>query len=106
MAEGLWIAIALIGAATYATRAAPFLLKSRDTGDRTARGRDRLSAVGPCLLAAMAVTVFLSEIAETRATGSLLPLLVGSASVAVVMRAFRNPGLATLAGIVGWWLAG
>lgn len=96
-----WIAIIVIGIVTYATRVLPFF---------TPRVRNRrppawLDALGPSLLAAMAVTIFAPQASLALAHGTLLVYLAGITAAVFAMKLFNDPGFATLAGVLGWWLA-
>lgn len=98
-----WLAIGVIGLATYAFRVLPLLSNGRSR-EAPVAGRNRLNALGPCLLTAMAVTVLLPGVGAAAAEGRLLCVIAGTLAVAVVMAFRRDPGLATLAGVAGWWL--
>ena len=65
-------------------------------------GRD---ALGPCILAAIAVAVLLPEARAALAADSWRPFALGSAAAAAVMLWRRDAGLATLAGVAAYWLA-
>ncbi len=113
----LWIAIAVVGVFTAATRIVPLFLAGR----KPSAGRRRpdwLEALGPCLLAAMAVVVMLPALqaggdpAGVAGAGSSLAMalegrLVTLASFGVVAASMlirRDPGLATIAGMVAYFL--
>ncbi|MGP3726412.1 AzlD domain-containing protein [Cereibacter sphaeroides] len=100
----IWLAILVIGIATYATRVAP-LLWERWLPLAAARG-GWLDRLGPCLIAAMAATVILPPFLTAEAALDILPELTGLAAVAAVMRLRADPGLATLGGMAAYYLAG
>ncbi len=101
---GDWLAIGIIGLATYAFRVLPLLSNDGRSRKASADGRGRLNALGLCLLTAMAVTVLLPEIGAAVAQDRLPCAIAGMLAVVAVMAARRDPGLATLAGVAGWWL--
>lgn len=104
MSGVLWVAFAVIGAVTYLTRALPLLFDRRaDRGDGPPPAW--LDALGPCILAAIAVTVLLPEARAALADGAWRPFALGSAAAAAAMLWRRDAGLATLAGVAGYWLA-
>lgn len=98
----LWGLILIIGAVTYLTRALPLLMRPRAGGDRTPPAW--LDALGPCILAAIAVSVLLPEARAAIDTGAALPFALGSAAAAGTMLWRRDAGLATLAGMAGYAL--
>nr|WP_255440519.1 AzlD domain-containing protein [Paracoccus sp. MC1854] len=99
----LWVAFVAIGAVTYLTRALPLL---RDHPGKGARPPPAwMEALGPCILAAIAVAVLLPEARGALAQGSLRPFLLGAAAAGAAMRWRRDAGLATLAGVAAYWLA-
>lgn len=104
MTPALWAACAVIGAVTYLTRALPLLMDRRE-GDAGRPPPPWLDALGPCILAAIAVAVLLPEAHAAATGGALRPFSVGSALAAAVMLWRRDAGLATLAGVAGYWLA-
>ena len=98
----LWLTILLIGLATYLARALPLFWQPRQSANRSrAAWLDRL---GPCLLAAMAATVILPIFMASAEDGSTLEVLFGLAAVAIAMQIRNDPGIATLAGIVVYFL--
>lgn len=99
----LWVTAALIGAATLIARLAPLVWRGRDHEDTAAPGW--LSALGPCLLTAMGVAVLLPEALGAWETGQGAVLLGGTGAAALAMVVRRDPGLAALAAVVGWWVA-
>jgi len=103
MTPMLWLAMALIGVATLLARLLPLLW--RNGAKDQARAPAWLDALGPCLLTAMGVAVLLPEGIEALTTGQLLAFLGGVAAAAAAMAWRRDPGLAALAGVAGWWLA-
>lgn len=100
----LWGAVALIGAATLAARLLPLLWRGQ--ADEGARSPAWLQALGPCLLTAMGVAVLLPEGMGALQTGQMPEFLGGTAAAAAAMALRRDPGLAAIAGVAGWWLAG
>ena len=103
MTPVLWLAVALIGAATLLARLLPLLW--RDAAKDQARSPAWLDALGPCLLTAMGVAVLLPEGIEAFTTGQPLAFLGGVTAAVAAMAWRRDPGLAAIAGVAGWWLA-
>lgn len=103
MTTGLWIAVIVIGAVTYLSRALPFLI--RFTGKASPTTKTRLAALGPCLLAGMAAAAFSGEFHAALSSGKMIPLVAGTVLAIVSMGVKRDPGIAAIAGVVGWWLA-
>ncbi|AQQ56115.1 MULTISPECIES: AzlD domain-containing protein [Brucella] len=103
MSTELWIAVIVIGVLTYITRAVPFLM--RLAGNIAPAARAWLSALGPCLLSAMATVVFLDGFQTSIQIGKIIPFLVGSVFASVSMSVRPDPGIGTVAGVTGWWLA-
>lgn len=99
--NAFWIAIIVIGIFTYVSRVLPFFTPRRRSG----RPPAWLDALGPALLAAMAVTIFAPQAGAALAHGTLAVYLVGLATAALVMMFSKDPGFATLGGVLGWWLA-
>lgn len=100
----LWIAIIAIGICTYGMRVIPLFLK-RQRKKEEFRRAGWLDALGPCLLAAMAAVVILQHIqdaATLRATP--LSIAIPFAVVAAVMMIRRDPGLATIGGMLAYFL--
>lgn len=104
MTGTLWLAVALIGAVTLAARLLPLLWRGQ--ADDGAGPPAWLDALGPCLLTAMGVAVLLPEGMAAAGTGDTLSFLGGVGAAAGVMWMRRDPGLAAIAGVLGWWLAG
>ena len=104
MTAALWVAFVVIGAVTYLTRALPLLrLRRNEAPDGPAPAW--LDALGPCILAAIAVAVLLPEARGALAQGSLRPFAFGSAAAAAAMLWRRDAGLATVAGVLAYWLS-
>ncbi|WP_273503204.1 AzlD domain-containing protein [Paracoccus sphaerophysae] len=108
MTPALWIAVGAIAVATYLTRALPFLLAERRRGGDRKPGPAPawLDALGPCILAAMGAAILWPEAGKAAASGNLAQFLSGLAAAAAIMLWRRDAGLATLAGIAGYALAG
>ena len=103
MSAALWLAFIVIGALTYLTRALPLLSRRRGIG---APPPAWLDALGPCILAAIAVAVLLPEASAALAAGAWRPFALGSAAAAAAIMLWRrDAGLATLAGVAAYWLA-
>lgn len=99
----LWIAVMAIGVYTGATRIAPLLI----TGRRKENGVRRpawLNALGPCLLAAMAAVVILPYVQTSAEEASMAATSLAFAVVAIVMMIRRDPGLATIGGMLAYFL--
>ncbi|NNG05499.1 MAG: AzlD domain-containing protein [Inquilinus sp.] len=101
MGDYFWLTVIAIAAATYLTRLLPLVLPELSRSHLVPR--EILGVLGPCLLAAMAATVLMPEIMDAYDTQRLLPLLGGLAFACLAMAARRDPGLATVAGVLGWW---
>lgn len=99
----LWITIAVIGAATYATRAIP-LFWLRSNGQRRARS-SLLDRLGPCLLAAMATAVILPTFANSEGSPEMLAATGGLIAAGCSMWIRRDPGLATFVGMIAFYVA-
>lgn len=104
MTGALWAAFIVIGAVTYLTRALP-LLRDRRSGAPDAPPPAWLDALGPCILAAIAVAVLLPEARAAIAGGSLRPFALGAFAAAAAMLWRRDAGLATVAGVLAYWLS-
>ncbi len=98
----LWIAITIIGVATYATRVVP-LFWLRPNGVRKQRS-SWLERLGPCLLAAMAVSIILPTLAPTKDPLAILAAAGGLMSTAGSMWFRRDPGLATVIGVTTFYM--
>ncbi|MDO5605753.1 MAG: AzlD domain-containing protein [Paracoccus sp. (in: a-proteobacteria)] len=103
MTTALWIAVAIITVVTYLTRALPFMWSR---AARPGPTPSWLDALGPAILAAMGVSILLPEGERALQAGSLTQFLLGLAAAAAVMAWRRDAGLATLAGIASYALAG
>ena len=103
MTTALWICVAIIAVVTYLTRALPFLWRHAPKGGPAPAWLD---ALGPAILAAMGTAILWPEGAKAAASGTLTQFLTGLSAAAAVMIWRRDAGLATLAGIVGYALAG
>lgn len=103
MTSSLWVAVALTGAATLAARLLPLLWRGRTR--ETANAPGWLNALGPCLLTAMAVAVLLPKAVYAIEGGRIMAFFGGAGAAATAMALRRDPGLAALAGVAGWWLA-
>lgn len=103
MMTQLWGVIIVIGIFTGATRIAPLFLAGRkkETGSRRPVWLDTL---GPCLLAAMAVAVILPHMQFSMGEGSILATAISFAIVSISMIIRRDPGLATIAGMIAYFL--
>ncbi|MEG9861226.1 MAG: AzlD domain-containing protein [Parvularculales bacterium] len=98
----LWIIIVIIGVATYITRAAPLFWRSRGHAHRQPPAW--LFLLGPCLLAAMAVTIIAPFLSTSIENSTLLPVGFGFAAVAASMLVRKDPGIATLAGVLAYFV--
>ncbi len=94
----IWLAIILIGAFTYFTRALPFISKSKWL-DRAA-GAPWLDRLGPVLLVSMLVAIILPYAGEQIVLGLYKPLVIGILVVLLALKIKPNAGLATLADIL------
>lgn len=103
MSTELWVAVVAAGVLTYITRAAPFIIQLTENAAPVKRAW--LSALGPCLLAAMAAAVFLDGFQTSIQVGKIIPFLVGAVFTGVSMSVRPDPGIGTVAGVIGWWLA-
>ncbi len=100
----LWIVILAVGLFTSATRILPLFLGAgrKESSSRPAW----LDALGPCLLAAMAVAVILPELLASVAAGKGAAAVLSFGVVAAIMRFRRDPGMATLGGMLTFFLLG
>ncbi len=98
----LWITITIIGAATYATRVVP-LLWLRPNGQERLRS-SWLNRLGPCLLAAMAIAVILPTFTRSEGALEILATTVGLVAAGASMWVRRDPGLATLVGMIAFYV--
>ena len=99
----LWLAIIAIGALTCAMRIAPLFLakyRKQTNGQRPAW----LDALGPCLLSAMATVVILPYVQSTQEGGLNMATAVAFGVVAIIMLLRRDPGLATIGGVLAYFL--
>ena len=97
-----WIVILLIAAATYLFRSLPFLLRGNQEY-RSLLVSGWMDSLGPCLIAAMAVAIFLPEFDDAVEGGYTTAFFMGVISVAIALRLSRNLGIATLCGILVFW---
>ncbi|MBK1691524.1 AzlD domain-containing protein [Ectothiorhodospira mobilis] len=98
----LWISILVIGVATYATRVLPlFWVRSRGEERTRSSWLDRL---GPCLLAAMATAVILPVFERSESSLELLAATGGVMAAGGSMWLRRDPGLATLVGMIVFYI--
>ncbi len=98
----LWITIAIVGVATYATRVLPLLwLKSNDQNKSRPLWLDRL---GPCLLAAMAIVVIMPNFSQFKETFEILAAAGGLMAAGSSMWFRRDPGIATLVGMLTFYM--
>lgn len=98
----LWITITIIGVATYAARVLPLFWFRWNSQDN--RRSSWLNRLGPCLLAAMAVAVILPTFADPKEPLEILAAAGGLMAAGVFMRFKRNPGLATLVGMIVFYV--
>lgn len=99
----LWITIMLIGVATCATRVLPLFLTGKNSKSKARPYW--LENLGPCLLASMATVVILHSFRTAVGGGTITAEGLGLAAVAFVMTFRRDPGIATLAGMLTYFLA-
>jgi branched-subunit amino acid transport protein len=98
----LWITITIIGAATYATRVVPlFWLRSNGQKQYRSSWLDRL---GPCLLAAMAIAVIQPTFAHSEGALEMLSATSGLMAAGGSMWFRQDPGLATLVGMIAFYV--
>ncbi|MBK1674251.1 AzlD domain-containing protein [Ectothiorhodospira shaposhnikovii] len=98
----LWTTITIIGMATYATRVLP-LFWIRPSGREGPRS-SWLDRLGPCLLAAMAAAVILPTFEQSESSLELMAVTGGVIAAGASMSIRRDPGLATLVGMVAFYL--
>lgn len=99
----LWVAIMAIGVCTGATRIAPLFFAGRRK-ENDVRRPAWLNSLGPCLLAAMAVVAILPVVQSSVREESITPTAISFAVVAAVMIIRRDPGLATIGGMLAYFL--
>ncbi len=100
--SAMWIAILIIGAFTYFTRALPFIWKSQLL--EKASESAWLERLGPVMLVAMLVAVVLPFAQEAIELKEWLPLFLGISSVLVTLKIKPNAGLATIIGVLAYWV--
>ncbi len=97
-----WLAIVGMALITYFTRAVPFLFrKVKSNLPQSDETSSVLAALGPSLLAAIAVVTILPGLQNAINTGytPLLSYLIGMVITILVLRIFHNAGLAVMAGV-------
>ena len=103
----LFIAIAAMTGVTAFSRVLPFLLSPRSrllkllAGDHPA-----IRIAGPALLVALAVASLARPVIESPSRPTLLSYGIGAVATALVLRWRQSVGLAVVAGIVAFGLAG
>ncbi len=100
----LWIAIAAIGAFTAVTRIAPMFFIGRRKENRERPRAAWLDALGPCLLAAMAAVVILPHVQFSAGERATSATAISFGVVATIMLIRRDPGLATIGGMLVYFL--
>lgn len=98
----LWITITIIGVATYAARVIP-LLWLRPNGQERLQS-SLLNRLGPCLLAAMAIAVILPTFTRSHGVLEISATTVGLVAAGASMWFRRDPGLATLVGMIAFYV--
>jgi len=98
----LWITITVIGVATYDTRVVP-LFWLRPNGQERPRS-SWLDRLGPCLLSAMAIAVILPTFAHAEGSLEFLAATGGLIAAGGSMWFRRDPGLATLVGMIAFYV--
>lgn len=98
----LWVTITIIGLATYATRVVP-LFWLRPNGHERPRS-SWLDRLGPCLLAAMAIAVILPTFDHAEGSFEFLATMGGLMAAGGSMWFRRDPGLATLVGMIAFYV--
>lgn len=95
-----WLAVIGMALITYLTRALPFAVKKAQPSERE-NSSPALAALGPSLLAAIAVVTVIPGLREAMHTGyaAQLSYLLGVAATLVALRLTRNAGLAVMAGV-------
>jgi branched-subunit amino acid transport protein len=103
MSNSIWLGIFIIALLTFLTRFAPL---SFDKGrhHKFARQTAWLDALGPCLLASMALVILFPAAKEAIATGTLMSFIGGVSATVVMMLIRRDGGLAVMAGVLAWWI--
>ena len=100
--SALWITILVVGVATYATRVFP-LFWLQPNGEHKMQS-SWLNHLGPCLLAAMAVAVILPTFTQPKGTLNALAASVGLIASGGSMWLRRDPGLATVIGMITFYV--
>lgn len=98
----LWLTIAIIGLATYASRVVPLFLL-RPNGQKRSRS-PWLDRLGPCLLAAMATAVILPTFTHADGMSGILAVTVGLVAAGASMWVRRDPGVATLVAMTAFYM--
>lgn len=100
---GLWLTILVVGLATYATRAAPLFWW--DGGVDNSQRPAWLDLLGPCLLSAMAAMQIIPALVTAIDGRDMLPVVFGLLAVCGSMRIRKDPGIATFAGMIVYFIA-
>jgi branched-subunit amino acid transport protein len=103
MSFTVWLGICIIAGLTFLTRFAPLVLNKKENsklGEQSAW----LEALGPCLLASMALVILFPTAKDAVSSGTLLPFIGGVTATSVIMLFRRDGGLAVLFGVVTWWI--
>ena len=101
--NNVWLAIVLMGTATYLARSLPFWLSGNSQAfNRLTEPDSPLASLGPCLLVSMMASTILPLLLANGQAGGwrLLPTMAGLAATLLVMKFWQNVGLAVVAGMV------
>jgi branched-subunit amino acid transport protein len=103
MSNAIWLGITVIAVLTFLIRFAP-LGFDKVRNSNYARQTAWLDALGPCLLASMALVILFPAAKEAIATETLLPFIGGVSATVIMMLIRRDGGLAVMAGVFTWWI--
>ncbi len=100
----LWITILVIGAATYAFRVLPLIWRQPNAHKRLKSSW--LDRLGPCLLSAMATAIILPTFVNSNGLQEILAATGGLVAAGGSMYVLRDPGIATLVGMIAFYTSG
>lgn len=96
---GFWGAVIAMAAITYLTRALPFALSARSRLLRRLAEGSSLAALGPALLAGIAVAVIVPDVMALQGMLQWLPYAGGLLATALAARRMANAGVAVIVGV-------
>ncbi len=96
-----WVAIIAMGAVTFATRSLPFVFKRNFVEGKSPGKKTPLNALGPSLLAAIAVVAIMPDLRDAAVDGvqPFASYLVSLLATLAVLRLSKSAGLALMIGV-------